>query len=139
MRYLLDTNALSEFRKKQPNLSVVIWLNQTEPETIYLSVISVGELKRGIEKLTDKTRKQALQAWLEDDLLVRFHGRLVGLGLEALLVWGTLVARLEAPGKPMPVMDSLIAAVATQGDFTLVTRNEADFAQTGVKTLNPWT
>ena len=139
MKYLLDTNVLSEFRKKQPNPSVITWLNQVEPETIYLSVISVGELKKGIEKLSDEMRRQTLQAWLEDDLLVRFHGRLVSLDVEALLIWGALVARLELQGKPMPVMDSLIAALAVQGDFTLVTRNEADFAYTGVKTFNPWT
>lgn len=139
MKYLLDTNVLSEFRKKQPNPTVLAWLNRAEGETVYLSVISVGELKKGIEKLADDARKRSLEAWLADDLLVRFHGRLVGLDVEALLIWGTLVARLETQGKPMPVMDSLIAAIALQGDFTLVTRNETDFAHARVKTLNPWT
>lgn len=138
MTYLLDTCVISEFRKKQPAPEVIGWLNQIDPETAYLSVVTIGEVKKGIEKLADTSRQVILQAWLDHDLLGRFEGRIVTLDSKVLLVWGTLVARLEKSGKSMPMMDSLIAATALHDDFTLVTRNEADFAHTGVKLFNPW-
>lgn len=138
MRYLLDTNVVSEFRRLEPNPGVLDWLNRVNPETVYLSVITIGEVKKGIEKLTDEARQRSLQGWLENDLLARFHQRIVSLDTDVLLVWGSLAARLERDGTPMPAIDALLAASAVHGDFTLVTRNEADFARAGVKLLNPW-
>lgn len=138
MRYLLDTSVISEFRKTAPNPAVLDWLNQIEPETVYLSVITVGELQKGIERLDAGPRKGALQAWLAEDLPARFAGRIVVLDIDVLRTWGTLLARLERSGKVMPVIDALIAATALHGGFTLVTRNVADFAHSGVKVHNPW-
>ena len=105
---------------------------------LYLSVITIGELKKGIDRLPPSPRKDVLEAWLHGDLLERFHGRVVSLDLEVLLAWGGLVARLEAIGRKMPAIDSLIAATALEGNFALVTRNIADFDQAGVTLVNPW-
>lgn len=138
MRYLLDTNVISEFRKPQPNRTVIDWLNGIDPETVYLSVITIGELKKGIERLADSARKESLQSWLVDDLLSRFQGRIVTLDVDVLLAWGRRLANLEKIGKTMPAIDALLAATALHGDFTLVTRNEADFQFAGVKVLNLW-
>lgn len=138
MKYLLDTNVISEYRKKQPNPQVVNWLNQVNAKTVYLSVITLGELQKGISKLGDGPRRTAMQEWLDNDVQAQFKGRMVPLDSDTLLLWGKLVARLEQSAKSLPLIDSLIAATALQGDFVLVTRNEADFAIAGVKLLNPW-
>jgi len=138
MNYLLDTNVVSEFRKPQPNAGVIAWVARVNPATTYLSVITIGELQKGIARLADESRRSTLQTWLEEDLLVRFSNQIIVLDTGVLLAWGRLLAHLETIGKTMPVMDSLIAATALQGGFVLVTRNTADFAATGVQVLNPW-
>jgi tRNA(fMet)-specific endonuclease VapC len=99
---------------------------------------TIGEIRKGIEKLEDSKRKETLEAWLQGELLVRFRDRLAVLDAGVLLEWGTLMGRLEKRGKPMPAVDSLIAATALHRHFVLVTRNEDDFLNAGVKLLNPW-
>lgn len=138
MNYLLDTCVISELVAPQPNARVVEWVQSTPEERLYLSVLTIGELQKGIAKLAVSRRRQALSEWLHGDLLVRFKGRLVALDVPVLLEWGNLSAALTRAGKTMPAMDALIAASARQGGFTLVTRNVADFAATGVPILNPW-
>lgn len=138
MRYLLDTSVISEFRKPQPNPQVVAWLNSVDQESIYLSVVTIGELKRGIDRLGDEARRRALQTWLVDDLLVRFAQRVAILDVPVLLAWGSLLARLERAGKTIPAVDGLIAATALQGSFVLVTRNVSDFQHAGLQLFNPW-
>ena len=138
MRYLLDTNVISELVSKRPNAGVIRWIDSTDPERIHLSVVTIGELSKGIEKLQDSTRKDTLKAWLHDDLLVQFGGRIVALDIDVMLTWGRLVGRLEREGRPLSAMDSLIAALALHHGFSLVTRNEDDFRGTGVVILNPW-
>lgn len=138
MNYLLDTNVISELISKQPNKKVVEWLDRLDPHTIYLSVITIGEIRKGIEKLPSSKRKQRVKEWLETDLLLRFHGRILEITTEVMLVWGKLTARLENEGKPVTAMDSLIAATALQTNSCLVTRNEHDFKHTGVSMINPW-
>ena len=101
-------------------------------------MITIGESKRGIEKLPDSRRKRELDRWLVEDLLVRFQDHLVAIDVEVMLTWGDLVAHLEAMGKPMPAVDSLIAASAAQRGYALVTRNVADFAHSGISVFNPW-
>lgn len=138
MNYLLDTNVISELIAREPNQKVVDWIDSIEPETAYLSVITIGELRKGIEKLVPSRRKDQLTVWLENDLLLRFADKIVAVTIDVMLVWGDLTGRLERDGKPIAAIDSLLAATALQGKYTLVTRNEEDFQHTGVPILNPW-
>jgi tRNA(fMet)-specific endonuclease VapC len=139
MKYLLDTNVISELVAKQPNPNVTTWVDTLAPETVYLSVITIGEIRKGIEKLSASKRKEVLTAWLEQDLLMRFANRIALITTDVMLRWGALVGQLELQGRSVSAMDSLIAAIALEGDFTLATRNEADFQGTGVRTIDPWT
>jgi len=138
MSYLLDTCVVSEFVARQPSEKVVSWLTKLNPETVYLSVVTLGEIQKGIEKLAASKRKESLRSWLKDDLLVRFHDRVLPLETGEMMTWGTLVSRVEAKGAPMPLIDSLIAATALHHDLVVVTRDEDDFAPSGVRLLNPW-
>ena len=138
MNYLLDTNVISKLISKQPNKKVVEWLDRLDPNTIYLSVITIGEIRKGIEKLPSSKRRETVKEWLETDLLLRFHGRVLEITTEVMLIWGKLTARLESEGRPVTAMDSLIAATALQTNYCLVTRNEHDFQHTGVTMINPW-
>jgi predicted nucleic acid-binding protein len=138
MRYLLDTNVISELIAKHPNERVIQWLDHLDLASIYLSVITIGELRKGIEKLSDSSRKDELQNWLTDELLIRFRDRILVLDLDVMLVWGELVGRLERIGRPLGAIDSLIAALALAHSCVLVTRNEADFEDTGLNVTNPW-
>lgn len=138
MNYLLDTCVISELVAKQPNPKVIAWIDSIEETRLYLSVITIGEIRKGIEKLSSTPRKATLREWLDDQLLVRFGDRIVPLDTQALLHWGQLVAILETKGKPMAAMDSLIAASALSRDLTLVTRNTDDFKYSGVSIANPW-
>ena len=139
MTYLLDTNVISELVARQPNETVVAWLRDIPPDEVYLSALTIGEIKRGIEKLpADWRRRRELTRWLEEELLVRFRGRIVDLDAVVMLEWGQLVAGLEAQGRRLPLMDSLIAVQAIYHRHALVTRNVKDFAGTGARLLNPW-
>jgi toxin FitB len=138
MNYLLDTNVISELISKQPNKKVREWLDRLDPNAIYLSVVTIGEIRKGIEKLLPSKRRDAVKEWLEADLLLRFQGRILEITAEVMLIWGELTGRLEKEGRPITAIDSLIAAIALQGNYCLVTRNEHDFQHTGVTTINPW-
>lgn len=138
MNYILDTNVVSELVAEQPDANVIRWVDHISSEQVFLSVITVGELEKGIEKLPASRRKAALAAWLESDLLVRFQDRLLPLTVATMRVWGQLTARREMEGKPMPAIDSLLAATAAERGFTLVTRNVEDFRGAGIGLLNPW-
>jgi len=138
MNYLLDTNVISELISKRSNKKVVEWLDRLDSNTIYLSVITIGEIRKGIEKLPPSKRKERIKEWLEGDLLLRFQGRILEITTEVMLIWGELTGRLEKEGRPITAIDSLIAAIALQGNYRLVTRNENDFQYTGVTIINPW-
>jgi tRNA(fMet)-specific endonuclease VapC len=138
MTFLLDTCVISELVAKQPNLHVVQWVDSIDEDKLFLSAITIGEIKRGIEKLADSNRKSALAEWLEGDLLIRFTDRILPIDIPVMLVWGQLTANLEKQGKRIPAIDSLIAAICLQGRLDLVTRNERDFAHSGVAVVNPW-
>ena len=138
MNYLLDTCVLSEFTRRQPEPRVVDWLDSIDEEKLFISVITIGEIQRGIERLPDSHRKTELLVWMNTGLLARFAGRMVALGAPTLFLWGSLVARLEATGQPMGVMDSLILASALQNNLIVATRNVADFLPGGVQVINPW-
>jgi toxin FitB len=138
MTYLLDTCLISELVAKRPNQKVVDWLDNQTQDSLYLSVITMGEIAKGIHKLDGSQRKDSLQIWLTQILPNRFSGRILGIEVATMLLWGELVGRLEKQGRSLPVIDSLIAAIALQNSLSLVTRNENDFAGTGVEILNPW-
>jgi tRNA(fMet)-specific endonuclease VapC len=138
MKYLLDTNVISELISKQPNHAVLDWIDQLEPQAVYLSVITIGEIRKGIEKLPPSPRQVAVTQWIETNLLHRFNGKIADVTTAVMLNWGELVGQLELAGTPMPAIDSLIAAIVRAGNFTLVTRNDEDFQHTGIPVLNPW-
>ncbi|MFM6113439.1 MAG: type II toxin-antitoxin system VapC family toxin [Sphaerospermopsis kisseleviana] len=138
MTYLLDTCLISELVAKQPNQKVLDWVDAQIPETLYLSVITIGEIARGICKLTPSKRKESLTTWLNETLPNRFEHRILTLDVSTMVLWGNLICQLEQNGRPLPAMDSLIAAIALQHSLSLVTRNEKDFAGTGVIIVNPW-
>jgi tRNA(fMet)-specific endonuclease VapC len=138
MKYLLDTCVLSELVTKQPDPKVVEFVDSLDPDDVYLSIITIGEIVKGIEKLPNSRRKQELHAWLKEDLLARFQGKIIPIDEDVIVEWGILTARIEAAGKPMPAIDSLIAATAQANRLALVTRNVDDFSASGVELVNPW-
>jgi predicted nucleic acid-binding protein len=138
MSYLLDTNIISELVAPVPNEDVIRWIEYLDPESVFLSVITIGELKRGIEKLPDSRRKKALADWLTGDLLIRFGDHILPIDVPVILTWGTLVAQMEAMGNPLPAIDSLLAATAAENGLTLATRNVRHFEASGISLFNPW-
>ena len=135
MSYLLDTNVLSELRRKTPHPAVVDWFSHRPATTLYLSVLTLGELRKGIETLADTSRRLALLDWLESDLPGFFTGRILPVDLSVADRWGRLVAQA---GRPLPAIDSLLAATALHHGLHLVTRNERDFDVPGLEVINPW-
>jgi tRNA(fMet)-specific endonuclease VapC len=138
MKYLLDTCVVSELVAKQPNPRVLEWIDSIDPDGVYLSVITIGEITKGIEKLPQSKRKLELSDWMENEFLVRFQDKIVVLDVGILVYWGNMSARLESKGRTLPVMDSLIAASVLEKKLVLATRNEADFEGTDVEIVNPW-
>lgn len=138
MRHLLDTNVVSELLAARPEERVIRWIDSIDPNGVYLSVITIGEICKGVEKLPDSRRKDTVRRWLSEDLLIRFEGRILELDVGATLTWGALTGRLENEGRRMPAVDSLIAALALHHDLALATRNERDFRDIGVEVINPW-
>ena len=138
MKFLLDTCLISELVKKEPNPAVVAWLDACDEQSLYLSVLTFGELQKGISKLLDGTRKSELQAWVENDLVSRFEGRILDLDLEISLAWGKLQGTAEQSGEKLPVMDSLIAATAAAHGLVVVTRNAKDLERCRVRVYDPW-
>lgn len=138
MRFLLDTNVLSEARKRRPDAGVVRWLDRTPETNLYLSVLVLGEIRKGIAKLVDAPRQGALLAWLEGELVPRFASRLLSIDADTASIWGRLSGEGEKRGEPLPVVDTLLAATALRHNLTLVTRNTDDFARFPIERLNPW-
>ncbi len=138
MSWLLDTCALFEYAKKAPAPEVIAWLDEQDEASLFISVISLGEIEKGILKLrkTDPRRSQKLTAWL-GKLEQRFAGRILPLDAAALHVWAQIAAHAELAGQPMPVMDSLLMATAQCHGLTVVTRNVQEFAPYP-QVLNPW-
>ncbi len=135
MSYLLDTNVLSELRRKTPDAAVLEWFARRPASTLYLSVLTFGELRKGIEGVLDAKRRMALTDWLEIDLAAFFAGRILPVDAQVADRWGRL---LSAAGRPMPAIDSLLAASAAQHGLSMVTRNSRDFADLGLDVINPW-
>ena len=138
MNYLLDTCVLSEFTRREPEEKVIRWLDHIADEKLFLSAITIGEIQHGIQRLPESSRKANLLVWMNNGLIERFNNRILSLNTATMLLWGSLIARMEKSGQPMPAMDSLIAATALQNHLTIVTRNVVDFQSCGVQVINPW-
>lgn len=138
MSWLLDTCALSEYAKKTPAPEVIAWLDEQDEDSLFISVISLGEIEKGILKLrpADPRRSHKLTAWL-GKVEQRFAGRILPLDAAALHVWAQLAAHAELSGQPVPVMDCLIMATAQCHGLTVVTRNVQNFVQYP-QIFNPW-
>ena len=135
MKYLIDTCVLSELRKKIPNQGVIDWFAARSVSTLYLSVLSLGELRKGITALEEVKRRETLLNWLESDLPLFFSGRILSIDTDVANRWGDLLAVAK---RPMPAIDSLLAATASLYGMSVVTRNQRDFEGFGVEVINPW-
>lgn len=138
MSWLLDTCVLSELVKPKPDAGLVAWVESSDEVRLYISVLSLGELAKGIARLPAGAKRNRLQNWLDRDLSERFSGRVLPIDQATALRWGELQARAEKRGCPMPVVDGLIAATAVLHDLTIVTRNGDDMVQSGARILDPW-
>lgn len=138
MTFLLDTNVVSEWVKQRPYSGVVRWLTEIDEDRVFLSVVTLAELRHGVDRLADGARRRGLDAWLRHDLPRRFEGRVLSVESRIADRWGEVVARREAAGRPIGIMDGFIAATAIVHELTLVTRNTADFKSTVEQIVNPW-
>jgi predicted nucleic acid-binding protein len=138
VKFLLDTNVVSEFIKTKRNPGVYAWLDKTDELQLAVSVISLGEVQNGISRLSEGKRKVALQDWLDNELIPRFDNRILSVTLEDMLLWGKLTGKAMTNGETLPTADVMLAAVARNNGLMVITRNEKDFARMGVSVLNPW-
>jgi predicted nucleic acid-binding protein len=136
--HLFDTNVVSEYSKPVPDRRVVEWLDQIDEDRVFISVITVAELRRGTERLVQGRRRQQLEDWLRVELLTRFAGRVLPVTQRIAEAWGLLMANRDTQGRPMHVMDAFIAATAEVHGLSLVTRNVSDFQGSVRSILNPW-
>jgi predicted nucleic acid-binding protein len=133
--FLLDTNVVSELVRKKPEPKVVQWIQDTDEELLYLSVLTLGEIRKGITSHPDAARRVKLEAWLSRDLRQRFVGRILSLDENVADRWGVII---ELATTPIPVIDGLLVATAFEHNLTFVTRNTTDVSGTGVPMFNPW-
>ena len=138
MKYLLDTCVISEIIKPRPNENVISWIQSRNEDDLYLSVLTFGEIEKGIEKAPDGTRKKYLELWVEEDLKKRFEGRISPIDLSTATKWGAIQGVAELSGKPMPSIDGLLAVSGLVNNCTVVTRNISDMEQSTAVLLNPW-
>jgi hypothetical protein len=137
MNFLLDTNAVSEWVKPRPNPGVIRWMESADEDRVFLSVISLAELRYGVDRMAGGARRTRLEQWLRDELPLRFEGRILSVDHRVAEAWGRTVSRCEALGRPMGAMDAFLSATAEVHRLTLVTRNVSDFP--ALKTVvNPW-
>lgn len=135
MSYLLDTNIICELVNKNPQPEVTHWINQIPAHALFLSVLTLGEIRTGVEKMSDQKRKQKILLWLENELPETLHNRVLPITREIADRWGRLQYLAK---RPLPAIDSLLAATALHHDMTLVTRNTKDFQGLGLEIINPW-
>lgn len=138
MSYLLDTNIVSEWVKPRPDPGVVSWLAEVDEDRVFLSIVTLAELRYGIARMADGSRRRRLDEWLRNELPLRFEGRLLPIDAAVAENWGEVVARREAEGQPIGTMDAFIAAMAQAHNLTLVTRNAPDFGPSLKAIVNPW-
>ncbi len=138
MNFLLDTCVISEVIKPEPSKKVMLWLRKHNEETFYISVLTLGEIHKGIEKSADAKRKQKLHLWVEYDLRERFRKRILPIDSQVAMIWGQVQGKTEIEGRAMPTIDGLIAATGLSYNLVVVTRNLSDMEPSGVALYNPW-
>lgn len=136
--FLLDTNCISELIRPRPELRVVEWVETTDEEMLYLSVLTLGEIRKGVAAFPQGKRRARLESWLEKELKARFSPRILPIDETIAGRWGVLAAEAKKKGRPLGVVDGLLAATAIHYNLTLVTRNTGDFTSSEVAVLNPW-
>lgn len=136
--FLLDTNVISELVKPRPDPRLVGWIEEIDENLLYLSVLTLGEIRKGVAALPQSARRTALEAWLESDLRLRFSKRILSIDEEVADRWGSLAGQAQKDGRGLPVIDGLLAATAIHHNLTLVTRDTVDIAATGATVFNPW-
>ena len=135
MSYLLDTNVLSELVRPKPNTSVLSWFSNVPDESLYISALTIGEIRKGVEGVPDARRKEKLRVWLEHELPEWFGQRVLSIDGDVAERWGRLQAQAK---RPVPAIDSLLAATALHHELRMVTRNEKDFDYQGLEVINLW-
>jgi toxin FitB len=139
MNWLIDTCVISELVRPSPDKKVVEWIDSQDEDRLFLSVITFGELEKGISMLDVKAPRRAkLENWVKEELTRRFEGRIIPIDFEISLRWGKIVAESKREGKLTSTIDSLLAATALQHGLSLVTRNTVDFAFANLEVFNPW-
>ncbi len=138
MSWLLDTCVISELVKPTPKASVLAWIEERDEAQLFLCVITIGELEKGISRLPVSIKRNKLEHWVRRELADRFRERLLMIDRDVAARWGALVGIAEARGEPLPVIDSLIAATGLQHEMPIVTRNTEDFERCGAPCINPW-
>lgn len=136
--YLLDTNSVSELARPNPDPRVTSWMRAADESLLHLSVLTIGEIRKGVAALAQGKRRTQLESWLESDLRCRFPNRILPIDEPIADRWGLLATEAKRAGRPLSVIDGLLAATALHHGFTLVSRNVRDFAHLHVPTLNPW-
>jgi hypothetical protein len=138
LSFLLDTCVLAEGRKPAPDPNVAAWLDGQDTRDLFISAVTLGELFKGASHHPDENRRRKLTAWLEEELQVAFHGRILALDSLAARTWGRIQGEALRQGTPLPILDSMIAAIAQAHGLVVVTRNTRDFSRTGAQIFNPW-
>jgi toxin FitB len=138
VNFLLDTNVVSEWTRPRPDAGVVTWLAEADEDRVFLSVVTLAELRHGIERMPAGARRDRLDLWATDDLPARFEARILPIDADIADRWGRIMARGQAGGRPVHAMDGFIAATTERHDLTLVTRNISDFEILDIRLLNPW-
>jgi predicted nucleic acid-binding protein len=136
--FLLDTIIISELVKPRPEPKVTKWIENTDETLLYLSVLTLGEIRKGIASLPQSARRATLEAWLDHDLVLRFSDRILPIDRDIADRWGRLAGSSAAKKSTLPVIDGLFAATAQHHNLILVTRNTRDIAATGVPAFDPW-
>jgi predicted nucleic acid-binding protein len=136
--YLLDTNCISEAVRLRPDPGVMSWLETSNEDLLYLSVLTLGEIRKGVAALRQGRRRTSLETWLGAELQARFSARILPIDAAVADRWGSLAAAAKNRGRALSTIDGLLAATAIQHNLTIVSRNDTDFAHTQVPVLNPW-
>lgn len=136
--FLLDTNCVSELVRIKPEPRVMEWMEATDEGLLYLSVLTLGEIRKGLAGLAQGKRRTQLETWLEVELQARFADRLLAIDAPVADRWGLLAAQAKGRGRSLPIIDGLLAATALHYNLTVVSRNASDFTNAQVQVLNPW-